>query len=431
MSTILRPGISNYPAHVKCALALVALSLCTINWCRRCVGQSLHTRDAVIAKVAALQWTTDGWQYASPADPKLFQPADVVRWGSWSGVQREQAVWLSDGSWLCGKLDLLSDKVVVRSDWFDPVEIPLTSLRGILLNPLPSFRDWQKVSSWMSAAEGTDDRVLLTSGQKAQGLISIIERDEEPAGLQLEKDGQGFSWDQLEVRAIVFSPALLGEIPQKSKGQSIAISDGSLLNTRAPEAFKNRFKLVTDGGVNLVSIDSAKRFAEELRYLRVHNSSTQFLSDMPVAQYKYLPKLSSLQWELGVDEDCLGRPLQVDGGVVPKGIAMHAPSQVAFRWDKSAARLLGEVGFVVPPAGSSKTLGAVACKVLVARSGKLQTVGEFKLHRAGHDRVRSSSLVDIDVTDAQLIVLVVEEDQFGQLGDHIQWLDLRLERQEK
>ncbi len=426
---ILRASTSSCPAYVKCALALVALSLCTSNWFRRCVGQSLHTRDAVIANVTALQWKAAGWQYAMPADPKLFHPADVIRWGSWSGVQREQAVWLSDGSWLCGKLDLLSDKVLVRSNWFEPVEIPLTSLRGILLNPLPSFRDWQKVSSWMSAAEGTDDRILLTSGQKAKGLVSFIERDEEPASLQLEKDGKGFSWDQLDVRAIVFSPTLLGEVPQKTKGQSIAISDGSLLNTRAPEPFKNRFKLVTDGGVSLVSIDSAQRFSEELRYLRVHNSSTQFLSDIPVAQYKYLPKLSSLQWELGKDEDCLGRPLQVDGGVVPKGIAMHAPSQVAFRWDKSAARLLGEVGFVAPPAGGDEVLGAVVCKVLVARSGTLQTVSELKLHRAGNDQVRSSSLVDIDVTDAQLIVLVVEEGLFGQLGDHVQWLDLRLERQ--
>ena len=56
--------------------------------------------------------------------------------------------------------------------------------------------------------------------------------------------------------------------------------------------------------------------------------------------------------------------------------------------------------------------------------GKLKKAAEVDLDRVSNP----VATIEADVTGAKLIVLVSEENRLGQLGDHILWLDARLDR---
>jgi hypothetical protein len=61
---------------------------------------------------------------------------------------------------------------------------------------------------------------------------------------------------------------------------------------------------------------------------------------------------------------------------------------------------------------------------MLARGGKLQQVATFNLDRSE----TSAKPVDVDISGAQLLVLVTEEADFAQYGDHVLWLDARIAR---
>ncbi len=133
-----------------------------------------------------------------------------------------------------------------------------------------------------------------------------------------------------------------------------------------------------------------------------------------------------MNWPLGKNRDLLGRPLlqrTSDGvGIVDRGLATHSASQVAYRLDGKPAKFLAEVVMALPSEGAAEELGNAVCQVLLARNGKLQSAAKIQL-----DRLQpQSQRVEVDLSDAQLLVLVTEQDDYSQFGDHILWLDARI-----
>jgi len=152
---------------------------------------------------------------------------------------------------------------------------------------------------------------------------------------------------------------------------------------------------------------------------------TSFLSDLTPARYRHLPD-STLSWELGADRDVMGGPLHTKQSIFLRGLATHSSSQVAYRWDGSPVRMLAEVTLAAALPGAAERLGSVACQVLIARDGKLQTVHSFSLRRSAEGTAQSVEMIDLELPDAQLIVLVTDKADYGQYGDHVLWLDARL-----
>jgi NPCBM/NEW2 domain len=150
-------------------------------------------------------------------------------------------------------------------------------------------------------------------------------------------------------------------------------------------------------------------------------TNVQQLDQLKPASYRHVSD-NQLEYGLGIGRDVNGNPLQFgsrrQSGIAFRGVALHSSARAAYRWDGSPGKFLTEVQ-LAPTAGR---LGSVICKVVLARGGNLQTVSEFSL-RAG-DGV-TSHLVDIDIDGAQLVVLVVEKADQGQVGDHVLWLDAR------
>ena len=182
-----------------------------------------------------------------------------------------------------------------------------------------------------------------------------------------------------------------------------------------------RLKFVLAAGLSVTSLDSRLVFLTGITGIVCHNETSRlaFLSDLEPANYRYVSD-STLSWKLGRDQDCLGHTLlgRDSHGQwirVPKGIATHSRSQVAYRWDGKPANFLAQI------ARASGASGIVECKILLAKAGQLRVASSFRL-----DNTTEEAFVDVDLTDAQLLVLLTEPAELGSYGDHVLWLDARI-----
>lgn len=335
---------------------------------------------------------------------------------------------MANGSWLCGNIEFMGDSIRIASKWLEPIEIPLNQIRGVIFEASASKRNWLEMLSAMQSANGTADRVWLQNGSELSG-VAQLSQSPDSIKIEVKSNGATVALDRSDVRYMIFSPALLGPLADSREVLEVGLSDGSLLRSTGLDSSAGNVRMLLGSGVVAESIDSRRRFSKELRFLFDGRAKSNYLAERKVAQYRHISASSTLRWSLGVNEDVYGRPLFSHNGstigLVHSGLAMHSASQVAFRWDGTPGRLLAELEFAMVTEGARPDLGRVRCKVLVARDGKLLTFYDQLLHRDGK-REPSRRSVDVDVSGSQLIVLVVEEDELGAFGDHIQWLDARV-----
>ena len=102
---------------------------------------------------------------------------------------------------------------------------------------------------------------------------------------------------------------------------------------------------------------------------------------------------------------------------------MHSESLASFRWDGTPGVFRAELRFAPTQNGGSRSLGNALCQVLVVKNGAISTQFEQDMRRPSSNSIAVSA----DVTDAQLIVLTVRQADGEQFGDHLMWLDPRVE----
>ncbi len=347
----------------------------------------------------------------------------LVGWGGWSGLRRQSAVWLIDGSWLCGDLTITAGgDVSVASDWFDCPAIPTTLVRGIVWEPPYSVENWLTRWQEVSGVTGNTDVVWTTKGEALRGILRWPQQEGVLRSVALESEGRNVELLLTDVEAVVYAPKLLGPLPRKRHGVSLAIADGSYLNCAEVRRAEGKVRLMLDCGLRLTSWVDAAHLARQIRGLFGFPPPVVFLSDLAPADYKFLSNRGT-RWELGRDVDVYGRPLLAsDRGIVPTGLALHASSRVAYRHDGRPGRLRSEVLLALPQSPEQR-LGSVGVQVLVAREGRLQQAEALQLRRSEPAVHR----VDVELEGVQLIVIVVDQWDYEQLGDHVLWLHARID----
>lgn len=443
-----RSGQMNRVPKVGRRIGWTTLLVAWIFLCGVGYGQTLHTADGIFFDAATMSISDEGFRFSDAGGEFLSQSPMVdsadanplLRWGSWEGVRSRAAIWIANGSWLCGNIELVGDSMRVAGKWLEPIEIPLSQIRGIIFQPAAATRDWLEMATAMQSATGTADRVWLENGSGIAGVIQmrpssdgiVFDVKTNAANRSRRSNGSNVTLEREDVRFLIFSPALLGPIEDEREVVEVGLSDGSLLRCSRLEVSDGNLSFDLGAGLAAQSIDSVSRISKEVRFVRNGRAEVNYLAAMKVAQYRHVAESSELKWKLGINSDVYGHPLLTPSssnrGLVRAGLAMHAASQVAYRWDQSPGRLLAELEFARLPPGTNPDLGSVRCKVLGAKSGKLVTLYSERLHRNGREEP-SRRIVDVDISGTQLIVLVVEEDGQGALGDHVQWLEARIGRE--
>ena len=385
---------------------------------------SLHTSEEIIPNAQLLILNERGqWAFDVNGKLKTVDNAAIVRWGAWPGVLQKSAVWLTDGSWLAGRVEFNSSQdITLHSDWFQSVKISLRSVRGIVMIAPASTSAWNRLQTQLEATTGGRDTLWLVGNRQIAGVLRV-EHDEfeRSPHYVLENAGQTIPVDASEVQAILFSPTLLGKIPVQSKQVVLGIEDGSRLNIRKFSQKADRVHVELADGLALESLDSRTEFCRGITCITNLPQRTTFLSDIEPASYKHIAQ-SQLTWPLGRNRDLLGQPLMNSIGIIDRGLTTHSSSQVAYRLDGSEKNFLAEVSLAKPADGADERLGSATCQVMIARSGKLQQVATFDIDRSQ----LTPKPIDIDISGAQLLVLVTEQSDFGQYGDHVLWLEARV-----
>jgi len=405
------------------------------------IAQQLHLADSIVPFAELQTITPDGWKFAPINRP--VDRSEIVRWGTWPGILKQQAVWLNDGSWLVGEIDDSNGSTLkIDNDWLELPPIDLSIVRGIVVNPPASFSKWLELQQQMLATEGGQDVVWMLNRQRVAGVVRWPNDPNQFQQLTLDSQNQVIAIDFDSVAAIVFSPTLVGPLPVAAK-HTIGLSDGSMLRIASisvPDDRAVSIRLLAD--LELKSVDPPAGFASAVRYIAEGAPRVTFLSDLEPASYRNASE-TKLLWELGRDVDVSRQPLTYSGGIAAKGLALHSSSQVAYRWDGKPARLLAQVVLAPKHPQALVTPGSATCQVLVARGGKLETVEEFTLSRSVSEtgaidlkskdglkqaelELNAERLVDVDLTSAQLVVLIVEKGDYGQYGDQVFWLDARI-----
>lgn len=400
-------------------------------------GLVLHLADQRLTDARLIDITENGgftFQLGARSETatKTFDGHEIVRWGKQRASSGAALVWLADGSWLAGQLQWKSDQAFeLVSDWFAPMELTITQVRGLVLKPSPSIQRFGELERKMQRLTGSADAIWNGRSEQLSGVLAVklrpaVEAGLPPSAVWLLKTTASAEQIELEsdsVQAIAFSPILRRPVRPPASALRLDLRDGSQLNVIAiGRSSKGRITLTLADHRVLEALDNSAQFVSAVARISGEPERIVWLDSLEPARYRFAQQKGELTWDLGRNQDLFGQPLSIAGETVPHGIAMHAPSQVAYRWDGRPAKFLAEVGLYRTPDGLPTPVGSAECTVLVARQGKLVEIYRSPVLRP----TAPAAPVEVDISDAQLVVLLVEQADQGPVGDHVLWREARL-----
>ena len=394
---------------------------------RKLLNWELHLSQRSFSSVSLIGLEQDGWRFL--VDDVPTTSAEVVRWGRWPGIVGQSAVWLADGSWLAGDLQVSPQgNVLLQHRWLEVPEIPAAAVRALVVTPVASLAEWLRLIRQIASRQ-----VSRTSfGWRPESVVGhnrLVQPGRLRSPIAEDSGGWRATIHWLSANRCDHQSGLAGTPPGHRRCMRMGLEDGTLLNATAIVRRSDRLAVKVLPLPELLSLDSIDGFVTAIRYLGTDElPGVQYLSQLEPVSYRFMGD-SELSFPLGVNQSVYGRPLVVGRrsrqGVVFNGLAIHSSARAAFAWDGSPAKLLAEVRLAETEADQAR-LGDAVCKVWLARGDELQLAEEFALVREPSGA--GQHLVDLDITDARLVVLTVEKGARGQWGDEVYWLNARLSR---
>lgn len=359
---------------------------------------------------------------------------ELCRWGTHPIPQRFPMAILVDGSCLAiTSIERQKDQFVLQSSVWEDVRVPESMLRAVVVSPAGDSETWFSLVDRVTNSTGRNDQLLIGNRGWIDGILQWPEVNTEilqPNGSQQVRiNNQDVTFPVKEIDAILFSPVLTPMTNPKNAGR-MGWKDGSLLVCSQWRITQpgDSIELTLHCGLQLKSLDHPAILVQSIASLSNRPQSIRFLSDMEASSYKHVDWLTT-KWPLAKDRDLLGRRLMLvsnshETGTVEKGLAMHATSQAAYRWDKSPSQLLASVGLATPTEPGLPQPGQAVAKVLGLKAGKLEPLYTSPLLTADS----APENVSVSLEGVELIVLIVDAGPGGTLGDHVLWLDIRIQK---
>ncbi|MFM7073599.1 MAG: NPCBM/NEW2 domain-containing protein [Planctomycetota bacterium] len=410
--------------------------------------------------------------------------ADIVAWGQLREPPRGPAWLLRGGSLVVVEdWDVAPDHIRGTSFWFTELAVEKRLVRAAILAwSTDAMAHDRELRNWLAPsappAPMARDHVVLESGDTVSGGVVGWDKamGDEPRRLRVKLARGETRIAADAIRAILWSPGATAETssaaatPMKLSSGNFAklsgdtpatpdsdrsakpvvvanmavswifgLRDGSLLQCERFEAGESRPGANRDStgasqwvlklldGVEL-SCDAAV-LIEELVFVQPLPRGVRYLADMETSGYKHVPLLGQ-PWGFGRDENAAGGALRCDGRRYPKGLGMHATSRLAFSLAEPHKRLCARLGIddaaVRRGAGTlaASSRGSVIFRVYLDRgAGKWEPAFASGIVRGGDPPVP----LDLDITGAQGMALIVDAADYGDQGDLANWLDARLE----
>lgn len=361
------------------------------------------------------------------ASSEAGAPPQPVSYGAHLEPVGGTRLLMIDGSLLCGEIESITPEKLSFISAACRGDLPLTTIRGIVLHPPRSLPRLDELLIEVSNSEGTEDRLWLGNGDRISGVFQLSAEDqgEVPnrnflSEVPLRADNQLQTISSDAIHAIGFSPILrpMQTDPPARYALGLA-SDGSWLECQGITVTPDRhLRIQLACGAELHSIDRAGAIARTIDLWCDRSAVERVASNSPI-RYRHLAYLSG-QSGLGVNRTSDLRPIRTSRRRYASALAMRPTAQATFQVPASASRLQAEVA-VNDVDASSILKGSVRFRVLVETDGKLEERYASPIVRGGEPPVP----IDVPLNGGRLVVLIVDWADQGAAADEGLWLEAR------
>jgi hypothetical protein len=341
--------------------------------------------------------------FQTAAEKRQMPLGDLVAWGACPEPKRAPILVLADGGLLAADV-LSSDKEILLADSeiFGRLKIPWDRLAGVVFRLPPAPKDRDALIDRIARAEGESDRLLLDNGDELSGLLEKIEED----AVKLKTNVGAVDVELDRVTAIVFNPALRRKMSSDSVRTWLGFSDGSRLLATSVRLDSSALQLSVFG-------QNWTTAPKHLVFLLPVSGRAVYLSDLKPGEYRFVPYLD-LTWPYRLDRCVTGTWFRAGGNLYLKGIGMHSAARLAYNLDQPYKRFQAELAVDDSAAGG----GSVRFRVFVDGQEKLTS----ETIRGGTKPMP----INVDITGAKQLDLVVDYADRADVLDHADWLSARL-----
>lgn len=357
---------------------------------------------------------TDNWSVSLAGDkPIRAEGTDVV---SLRRAGQPMPAWPADehlqfanGDRLSGKpLELRSERLRFQAaiGKGQQMTIPLTAIAVIWLALPDGAADKETVLRPWQNARRTRDVVILRNRDQVEGTLSDL--DDQTVRLR-GADRKEIRLERGKVAAIILSNDLSRSLRPRGVYARLVLSNGGRISLASAKTEGERLVGKTlFGGAISAPLD-------QIVALDLYQGRATYLSDLKPKRFDFNPYLG-ISWPYQQDRSVAGNPLKLTTGVFDKGLGLHSETKItydlagAYQWFEATVGLDEATG----------RLGSAGIQVLV--DGKAQDVG-------GNEDLtflKPVRTLRLKVAGARELTLVVTFGRYGDVQDHVDWVDARL-----
>ncbi len=328
---------------------------------------------------------------SAPIPPPLEKPAVVVE--------------LVGGGNVCAKqVTIADDQCTITWAYGDALKVPIDAIRAVRLQPAVESEEFNKS---LAAPAADFDRIFVKVEGKIDSLTGLVSKLTETE-IALELDGQVRNLPRDRVVGIVVA---LAAPETRLPRCTFYLRDGSLLGGDLVSVAGNKAQ-VQVGGNSQIAVPW-----EAVHRVVVRSSRVLYLSDLKPAAFKQQSIVTLVRpWQR--DRSITGKPLTLGTRTFEKGIGLQSHSELTFDAPEEFDVLSATIGIDADAAGKGD------CQFEVHVDG----VRLFSERVRGSDPPRD---IQVPVTRAKQITLVVLPGADLDLADHADWADVRLLKNKK
>ncbi len=335
---------------------------------------------------------------------RVFSRRDIVCWGRCAEPERGPVLLLHDGSLLAAQLVGLKDGVMkADSDSLGLLEIPISRLAALVLELPAAPVERDRLLDRALQAESAETRAVLLNGDVVRGRLLALGG----ADIQLETEVGPLTLAFGRVSSITF-PRAAAESAAAPGRMVVGLDDGSRVLAERLAIDERGATLVSGGGAWTADL-------KRLVFLQPASDRVVYLSDLAPEGYRHVPFLN-FAWNYRLDRNVLGGRLRNAGQIYLKGIGMHTASRLTFAPPEDAK--LFQASLAIDDAANE--LGSVRFRVFVDGGQKYVS----PTIRGGDPPVP----IEVDVSGAKRVDLVVDYADRADVQDHANWLGARFVR---
>lgn len=328
---------------------------------------------------------------AGPVPPPLEKPTVVVELVGGGTVNAKQVT-------------LADDQCTITWAAGDPLKVPIDAIRAIRLQPAVESDEFNKS---LAAPAADFDRIFVKVEGKIDSLTGLVNKLTETE-IALELDGQIRNLPRDRVVGVVVA---LAAPEARLPRCTFYLRDGSLLGGDLVSLTGNKAQVQIGGNSQIaVPWDAVHRVV-------VRSSRVLYLSDLKPTAVKQQTIVTLVRpWQR--DRSITGKPLTIGTRTFDKGISLQSHGELTFDAPDDFDVLTATIGIDADAAGKGD------CQFEVLVDGQ----------RLFSERVRGSDPprdIQIPITRAKQITLVVLPGADLDLADHADWADVRLLKNKK